>query len=174
MDTSTLRFSCHTWDKATKAKVTLENYYSNLISQHLERKQRWENSIDVFKFVDIQILVSNTNYIYRARVEWDFFFQITYSANRQFRENFLVPLCIILLHIFSIICLLQYYYGISNISFEIILYLFLIVKEKLNFAKLILLLSFVVHLFVDMIPKEPILDQVICFNSIWNFSDKFR
>lgn len=40
MDTSTLRFSCHTWDKATKAKVTLENYYSNLISQHLERKQR--------------------------------------------------------------------------------------------------------------------------------------
>ena len=35
-----LRFSSHTWDKATKAKVTLENYYSNLISQHLERKQR--------------------------------------------------------------------------------------------------------------------------------------
>merc|ERR1740122_788100 len=27
-------FSSHTWDKATKAKVTLENYYSNLISQH--------------------------------------------------------------------------------------------------------------------------------------------
>merc|ERR1739848_925708 len=40
MDSSTLRFSCHTWDKATKAKVTLENYYSNLISQHTERKQR--------------------------------------------------------------------------------------------------------------------------------------
>jgi len=35
-----LRFTSHTWDKATKAKVTLENYYSNLISQHLERKQR--------------------------------------------------------------------------------------------------------------------------------------
>jgi len=34
------RFSSHTWDKATKAKVTLENYYSNLISQHSERKQR--------------------------------------------------------------------------------------------------------------------------------------
>ena len=33
-------FSSHTWDKATKAKVTLENYYSNLISQHSERKQR--------------------------------------------------------------------------------------------------------------------------------------
>lgn len=27
-------------DKATKAKVTLENYYSNLITQHGERKQR--------------------------------------------------------------------------------------------------------------------------------------
>ncbi|XP_023346343.1 serine/threonine-protein kinase tricorner [Eurytemora carolleeae] len=35
-----LRFSCHTLDKATKAKVTLENYYSNLISQHRERKDR--------------------------------------------------------------------------------------------------------------------------------------
>jgi len=37
---SPLRFSCHTLDKATKAKVTLENYYSNLISQHRERKER--------------------------------------------------------------------------------------------------------------------------------------
>jgi serine/threonine kinase 38 len=36
-----LNFSGHTLDKATKAKVTLENYYSNLISQHSERKQRW-------------------------------------------------------------------------------------------------------------------------------------
>ncbi|XP_077302381.1 serine/threonine-protein kinase tricornered-like [Arctopsyche grandis] len=35
-----IRFSGHTLDKATKAKVTLENYYSNLIVQHLERKQR--------------------------------------------------------------------------------------------------------------------------------------
>ncbi|KAG0728514.1 Serine/threonine-protein kinase tricorner [Chionoecetes opilio] len=35
-----IRFSGHTLDKATKAKVTLENYYSNLIAQHLERKQR--------------------------------------------------------------------------------------------------------------------------------------
>lgn len=33
-------FSDHTLDKATKAKVTLENYYSNLITQHGERKQR--------------------------------------------------------------------------------------------------------------------------------------
>ncbi|XP_065224429.1 serine/threonine-protein kinase tricornered isoform X3 [Planococcus citri] len=37
---STIRFSGHTLDKATKAKVILENYYSNLVTQHLERKQR--------------------------------------------------------------------------------------------------------------------------------------
>merc|ERR1719208_521396 len=37
---SPLRFSCHTLDKATKAKVTLENYYNNLISQHRERRDR--------------------------------------------------------------------------------------------------------------------------------------
>ncbi|TRY73258.1 hypothetical protein TCAL_07890 [Tigriopus californicus] len=37
---SPYRFSGHTLDKATKAKVTLENYYSNLISQHKERKHR--------------------------------------------------------------------------------------------------------------------------------------
>lgn len=37
---NTIRFSDHTLDKATKAKVTLENYYSNLITQHGERKQR--------------------------------------------------------------------------------------------------------------------------------------
>ncbi|TRY71029.1 hypothetical protein TCAL_10107 [Tigriopus californicus] len=35
-----MTFSCHTLDKATKAKVTLENYYSNLIAQHQERRQR--------------------------------------------------------------------------------------------------------------------------------------
>ena len=33
-------FSGHTLDKATKAKLTLENYYSNLISQQRERKER--------------------------------------------------------------------------------------------------------------------------------------
>ncbi|XP_039285912.1 serine/threonine-protein kinase tricornered isoform X2 [Nilaparvata lugens] len=37
---SSIQFSGHTLDKATKAKVTLENYYSNLIAQHVERKQR--------------------------------------------------------------------------------------------------------------------------------------
>ncbi|XP_013162226.1 PREDICTED: serine/threonine-protein kinase tricorner isoform X1 [Papilio xuthus] len=37
-----VRFSGHTLDKATKAKVTLENFYTNLIAQHYERKQRLE------------------------------------------------------------------------------------------------------------------------------------
>ena len=49
-----LRFSCHTLDKATKAKLTLENYYSTLISQHKERKDRWkrlEDSLRVKLFV---------------------------------------------------------------------------------------------------------------------------
>ena len=41
-----LRFSGHTLDKATKAKVTLENYYSNLISQHRERQQRLQRLED--------------------------------------------------------------------------------------------------------------------------------
>ena len=35
-----VNFSSHTMDKATKAKLTLENYYSNLISQHRERQER--------------------------------------------------------------------------------------------------------------------------------------
>ena len=33
-------FSGHTLDKATKAKLTLENYYNNLISQQRERRER--------------------------------------------------------------------------------------------------------------------------------------
>ncbi|XP_017490378.1 PREDICTED: serine/threonine-protein kinase tricorner-like, partial [Rhagoletis zephyria] len=37
-----MRFSGHTLDKATKAKVHLENYYSNLITQHKERRIRHE------------------------------------------------------------------------------------------------------------------------------------
>ncbi len=36
-----IRFSGHTLDKATKAKVHLENYFSNLITQHLERRNRF-------------------------------------------------------------------------------------------------------------------------------------
>lgn len=37
---SQIRLSGHTLDKATKAKVHLENYFSNLIAQHIERKNR--------------------------------------------------------------------------------------------------------------------------------------
>ena len=44
-----LDFSCHTLDKATKAKLTLENYYSNLVSQHRERRQRWERLEETLK-----------------------------------------------------------------------------------------------------------------------------
>ena len=32
--------SSHTEDKVTRAKVTLENYYTNLIAQHEERENR--------------------------------------------------------------------------------------------------------------------------------------
>ena len=42
-------FSGHTLDKAVKAKVTLENYYSNLINQNKERRlrlQRLEESLN--------------------------------------------------------------------------------------------------------------------------------
>ncbi|KAL5291190.1 STK38 family protein [Megaselia abdita] len=39
-NSSSIRFSDHTLDKATKAKVTLENYYSNLVTQYGERQQR--------------------------------------------------------------------------------------------------------------------------------------
>jgi serine/threonine kinase 38 len=52
---SPLRFSCHTLDKATKAKVTLENYYSNLISQHRERRERLrrlEESLQVTREIE--------------------------------------------------------------------------------------------------------------------------
>ena len=40
VEDAAVNFSDHTLDKATKAKLTLENYYSNLISQHRERKER--------------------------------------------------------------------------------------------------------------------------------------
>lgn len=46
-----IRFSGHTLDKATKAKVHLENYYSNLITQHIERRNRFKN-ISQINFCD--------------------------------------------------------------------------------------------------------------------------
>jgi len=44
-----IRFSGHTIDKATKAKVTLENYYSNLITQRAERRNRTQKLEDSMK-----------------------------------------------------------------------------------------------------------------------------
>jgi len=41
-------FSGHTLDKATKAKLTLENYYSNLISQQRERRDRLKRMEESF------------------------------------------------------------------------------------------------------------------------------
>lgn len=35
-----LSLSDHTVDKANKAKITLQTYYSNLIEQHLDRQNR--------------------------------------------------------------------------------------------------------------------------------------
>ena len=36
----TIQVSNHTVDKVAKAKLTLENYYSNLVTQHEERENR--------------------------------------------------------------------------------------------------------------------------------------
>ncbi|GFR07382.1 serine/threonine-protein kinase tricornered-like isoform X1 [Argiope bruennichi] len=44
-----IQFSGHTLDKAIKAKVHLENYYSNLIAQHIERKSRHEKLEETMK-----------------------------------------------------------------------------------------------------------------------------
>lgn len=52
-----MQISNHTIDKVTRAKVTLENYYSNLISQHEERETRYvkmhihqENTVMTLKY----------------------------------------------------------------------------------------------------------------------------
>lgn len=61
-------FSDHTLDKATKAKVTLENYYSNLITQHGERKQRLaklEASLKDETLSETQKQVSGGRYAWR-------------------------------------------------------------------------------------------------------------
>ena len=41
-------FSGHTLDKATKTKLTLENYYNNLISQQRERRERLKRMEESF------------------------------------------------------------------------------------------------------------------------------
>ena len=52
-------FSCHTLDKATKAKLTLENYYSNLISQHRERQERLKRLEESLSYKGLEELVIN-------------------------------------------------------------------------------------------------------------------
>lgn len=56
-----IRFSGHTLDKATKAKVHLENYYSNLITQHIERRNRFNN---LLTFVAIFVKLSKLKYTF--------------------------------------------------------------------------------------------------------------
>ena len=56
-----LRLSGHTIDKATKAKVTLENYYSNLITQHMERKNRWIQDYKIMVILEFQIRAGRNN-----------------------------------------------------------------------------------------------------------------
>lgn len=41
--TQPVEISSHTVDKVTKTKLTLETYYTNLISQHEERETRLVN-----------------------------------------------------------------------------------------------------------------------------------
>ena len=53
-----IRFSGHTLDKATKAKLTLENYYNNLITQHRERLRRLEELLSD-KGLEESIIVDN-------------------------------------------------------------------------------------------------------------------
>ncbi|XP_013771690.1 serine/threonine-protein kinase tricorner-like isoform X2 [Limulus polyphemus] len=53
IDKGQVRFSGHTMDKAIKAKVHLETYYSNLISQHRERKNRHEKLEEIMKMEEL-------------------------------------------------------------------------------------------------------------------------
>lgn len=52
-----IQFSGHTLDKAIKAKVHLENYYSNLIAQHIERKTRLVLCSYCYSFWHVILLV---------------------------------------------------------------------------------------------------------------------
>jgi len=42
-----MQISSHTVDKVAKAKLTLETYYSNLVSQHAERENRYVQMCDI-------------------------------------------------------------------------------------------------------------------------------
>ena len=55
-------FSGHTLDKATKAKLTLENYYSNLISQHRERQERLRRLEESLHSLVLSLCILSTRY----------------------------------------------------------------------------------------------------------------
>ena len=49
--TQSIRCTTHTHDKVTKAKVTLENFYTNLWFQKEERKNRWVYHLTILTFI---------------------------------------------------------------------------------------------------------------------------
>lgn len=67
-----IRFSGHTLDKATKAKVTLENYYSNLIMQNMERRNRYQRLEDSMKEEGLSELQKQEKRIQHAVKETEF------------------------------------------------------------------------------------------------------
>uniref|UniRef100_A0A0L8FQR8 Uncharacterized protein n=1 Tax=Octopus bimaculoides TaxID=37653 RepID=A0A0L8FQR8_OCTBM len=59
-----IQISSHTVDKVTKAKVTLENYYTNLLMQHEEREIRYrmlEQSMEEEGLSEEQVNNNNNN-----------------------------------------------------------------------------------------------------------------
>lgn len=72
---SGIRLSGHTLDKATKAKVTLENYYSNLIAQHIERKQRYSTLTRIRIFIDF-LGVLNMIYLWILWLEYNIIYSV--------------------------------------------------------------------------------------------------
>ena len=67
-----LQFSSHTLDKATKAKLTLENYYNNLISQHKERGERLKRLDDSLNGKGLCKTLKEEKRIQHAKVETEF------------------------------------------------------------------------------------------------------
>jgi len=59
-----LQISSHTVDKVAKAKLTLETYYSNLVTQHAERENRYVSATSVimnhliYLFIIIVIIIN--------------------------------------------------------------------------------------------------------------------
>jgi len=51
-----MQISSHTVDKVAKAKLTLETYYSNLVTQHAERENRYVCAVLWFIKIDFFLL----------------------------------------------------------------------------------------------------------------------